>query len=220
VETKRRLLLALMTAVCLGMLVGLWWYLNQNKPVSPINPYEQYALALQTPSPSSQTNAFVQGLRKTNGVQGWTVVSVVYQNGVGRALLKSNKGSTTQLLTLSQSKGMTVNFLSTGTTLNFTTALQNRKLSESMVSAQQIVAKITKRLNGVLPKTTITVDQAITNTVFKQIDMTISFNSVPPSVIESIGTKLDDLPVNINSISADIKDGALSGNVKISVIGN
>lgn len=64
-ETKRRLLLALMTAVCLGMLVGLWWYLNQNKPVSPINPYEQYALALQTPSPSSQTNAFVQGLRKT-----------------------------------------------------------------------------------------------------------------------------------------------------------
>ncbi|MDX2163807.1 MAG: hypothetical protein SFW07_00125 [Gammaproteobacteria bacterium] len=218
-ETKRRLVLALVTMLCLGALVSLW-YLNQNKTTSRINPYEQYALSLQTPSPASQTNAFVKGLRKINGIQGWTVLSMEYQDGVGKAVLKSNGGSTTQLLTLSQSKGMTVNFLSTGTTINFTAALQERKLSEMMISSDKTVATLTKRLNALLSKNAVSVDETTTNSVFKKIDMTLSFNDVSPSVIESIGTKLDDLPVNINSISATIKNGSLSGNVKISVIGN
>jgi hypothetical protein len=76
------------------------------------------------------------------------------------------------------------------------------------------------RMARVLPKKSVVVDQTITNQVFKQVEMTISFNNVSPEVLQLIGSNLDDLPVNVSSISVTVKDGLLSGYFKISVVGN
>ncbi len=220
-NTKRRLLLGTITLIGLGLFVALWLnYSNQIKTTNPINPYEQYALALQTPSPAKEMSAFVQALDKITSISGWSVVSVVFQDGQGNAILKSTGGSSTQLLTISQSKGMSVYFSPNNVTLHFSVVLTHRELSESMSSVDKTVDTLKKRLDGVLPKTAVVVEQATTNPVFKKITITLSLDNNSPEILNTIGTKVDDLPVNIDVITVTLNKGQLTGNIKISAIGN
>lgn len=219
-EDKTRASLAMVTVLCVAVLGVLWWHFSQTKPKINVNPYEQYELSLQTPSPSSETTAFVKALRKMITIPGWEVVSAEFSGQVGEAKLKSVGGSATQLLTISQSQGMSVRFASTGVYLHFSSALTHRTLPDSITNAEKTVAVVMDRMNSVLPKKSVVVDQAKTNQVFKQIDITISFNNISPDVLQLMGSKLDDLPVNVNAISVNVKNGVLSGYIKISVVGN
>ena len=219
-EDRTRASLAFVTVLCLGVLGTLWWYSNQSKPTVNVNPYEQYELSLQTPSPATESSALVHGLAKINQIPGWIVTSVEFDGQVGNAKLKSVGGTATQLLTQTQSMGMVVNFSSSGVFVNFSSALNHRALPDKIASAETTVAVVMDRMARVLPKKSVAVDQTITNQVFKQVELTISFNNVSPEVLQLIGSNLDDLPVNVNSISVTVKDGLLSGYFKISVVGN
>lgn len=203
------------------LFIGLlgWWYFSQPKPTINVNPYEQYELSLQTPSPASEITALVHGLQRINEIPKWKVVSIEYVGTGGRAKLKSQGGTATQLLTMTQARGMVVNFSSSGTFLNFSSELNHRTLPDKILSTEETVATVINRMSSVLPEKSVEVNQTIKNQVFKQVDMTISFKMISPAVLQSIGSKLDDLPVNVNIISASIENELLSGFIKISVVG-
>lgn len=219
-EDRTRSSLAFVTIICLGLLGTLWWYSSQPKTTVSVNPYERYELSLQTPTPASEALALTQGIQKLNQIPGWEIQSVHYNGEVGNAKLNSIGGTATQLLTMSQSMGMVVNFSSNGVFVNFTSALSHRPLPDKIANTEKTVAIIMDRMTHVLPKKSVGVDQTITNRVFKQVEMTISFNNVSPEVLQLIGSSLDDLPVNIDSITVSVKNGLLSGYFKISVVGN
>jgi hypothetical protein len=219
-EDRTRSSLAFVTIICLGLLGTLWWYSSKPKTSVNVNPYEQYEMSLQTPTPESETTALVHGLQKINQIPGWNVVSVEYDGETGSAKLKSIGGAATQLLTMSQAMGMVVSFSSSGTYINFSTTLNHRPLPDKIASTEKTVALIMDRMTHVLPKKSVSVDQTITNRVFKEVALTISFNNVSPEVLQLIGSNLDDLPVNVKSITVNVKNGLLSGYFKISVVGN
>jgi hypothetical protein len=220
-EDRTHASLAFVTVMCVGILGTLWWYSSQqSKPSVNVNPYEQYELSLQTPSPATESSALTHGLEKINRIPGWVVTNVEFDGQVGNAKLKSIGGTATQLLTMSQSMGMVVNFSSSGVFVNFASTLNHRALPDKIASAEDTVAVVMDRMARVLPKKSVVVDQTITNQVFKQVEVTISFNNVSPEVLQLIGSNLDDLPVNVSSISVTVKDGLLSGYFKISVVGN
>ena len=116
--------------------------------------------------------------------------------------------------------GMVANFSSSGVFINFNATLNHRALPDKIANAEKTVAVVMDRMTRVLPKQSVTINQAVTNKVFKQVEMTITFNNVSPEVLQLIGANLDDLPVNIDSITVNVKNGLLSGYFKISVVGN
>ncbi|HEV2613703.1 MAG TPA: hypothetical protein VGV92_03225 [Gammaproteobacteria bacterium] len=219
-EDRTKSSLAFVTILCVGLLGALWWYSSKPTVSVSVNPYEQYELSLQTPTPASETAALIHGLEKINRIPGWMVSSVEFDGQNGNAKLTSMGGTATQLLTLSQSMGMVATFSSNGVFVNFTSSLSHRPVPDTIANTEKTVAIIMDRMTRVLPKKSVSVNQTISNRVFKQVEMTISFNNVSPEVLQLIGSRLDDLPVNIESITVSVKNGLLTGYFKISVVGN
>lgn len=218
--TKRKSLLTIAAISILG-LTCLWWYAKSQQPMTAqnVNPYEQYELALQSPGPGQQIAALVKGITKMQSIEGWYPASFTYNGQSAQVPVHSLGGTATALLTDAQQLGMNVNFSSEGAAVNFVTIANNRATPDRIANTQQVIAVIIDRMMHILPGKPVQIDNTTANQVFSQTSLTIAFNNISPTVLQLIGSNLDDLPVRLTSCTANIKNGLFTGDLQLSVVG-
>lgn len=220
---RKNIIVLILGVIFLGLVARLWWHFSASKfPGADVNPYEQYTLVMQTPSPSSQISELVRDLEKISRISGWTVLSWDYNGDVASVKLKADGGAPAKLLTATQAMKMSANFSPSGVVVNFGLGLDHRNLSDKMLDAQETADEIIKNIGKIISPNDIKIDHTEKNRVFKKIDMSVNLNNISYSQLQAIGEKLGDAPAKINLLSAEVnnKTQKLTGVLKISVVGS
>ncbi len=214
-------MLLLIAVVILG--VG-WWVFTPKietvvqKPVEQTNPWQLLENTLSSPKPIENLAAFNTVFTLVNSVSGWEPVSI---KATGNSyLIKMNTlgGGVKELQTWAAKHNVTVNLTQQGVDLNYVLPLTDRSKTIFM-NLQDALADVIDNMNKVLPTKSVALQASTKSGLTQEMKATVTYTNISPDILTLIGRAMTNLPVRVDNIETTISNGALSGNIQLTVVG-
>ncbi len=213
-------------AAALVLIWAGWKYFSSYREVLPAavvsvtDPYQAYRTELISPDPYLEVKYVERKIIQLFGMPGWIPINLQYGNNQTDVSVRSMGARSNTLFAWAKNRGATVSIRPEGFYLTFTGALLNRQKPDRIYNLNSVIATLIDRLSYVLPGNTLIMGKSTGKGKFTRTIITINFNNIVPSTLGSIGEQLRNLPLVLTSVTADIKDGGLSGSIVLTALGN
>ena len=185
----------------------------------PVDPYGKYKKILVTPAPEKLIKAFTDSVEDANTVPGWRATQLEYTQQTLTASLVSVGGSTHLLVEWVSFTHAIMHGEGNNAIIVMKTNVPDRIPPKQIYQIRALVANLFDALNHVLPSGSVQIGDFGTFDSYVATDMTVKFTEITPVILNLIGKQLVDLPVNLGTISATMKNGLLSGSFDLQVFG-
>lgn len=211
-------------------LIALLWfgysYWSSHKEVfvpaapPPTDPYAGYYATLTAPAPEVEINEMLQHIQPLFGIVGWYPVNISYARGTLQASMTSQGGTVEQLLTWAARNGKEVKIEKAGFSLTEVFPLPNRDKPKEIFAINDIIATFVDRLAKVYPGNNMDIGDFSNKPSYTEVFITVRLSAVSPLVLILIADQLKGLPIVLQSITANVNNGNLSGSMILQALGN
>jgi len=201
------------------------------KPEKPINPYEQFELALQKPSPVEQLSEIVKDINSVSTIPGWEVASFSYTRSGMRFTFNSVGGTLAMLHDWGRVNKYPINIATNNFTLYLPSKVKSRSKPTQIANAQAVYLELIKRVSHVLylpdggqsqgasQDTLVQFVSAQSQGNFREIRVAVNFTNIAPQTFVMLGHQLQGLPINLEQVNATSADGLFSGKIDLVIVG-
>ncbi len=215
----------LLTFVALGALAYFAWVhfttpTPEQVQQAAADPYQPYYDALSQPAPAAQINAAIDQLMKCFSIPGWQVTGLTYANGVASFSVQS-VGSTMQVL-FEWANQHNAKIELTAEAINVTSRfnLPSEMPKKVIYPTAQIIGALVDRMKKVYPGNVLKLDVTASKSIYNDTPIKIAIDAATPAVIKMIANQLQGLPIVLQGMKMDVKDGVLNGSISIDVLGS
>ncbi len=225
------LTLAAATIVFLGVVWGLYIYLNKPEPqvTTPQsqainqqdNSYTDFYSSLNSPAPSEQMEELAQNiLRLYNLPSGWQPGEMHFENKNYQFGLIRQGGSVQEMQNWARNHNYSFNLGLEGAELALPSILSNRNVPRVVYSLQQVMASLIDKLDPLFTENAVSVGEIRQQGKVNSRTITINLKDISPEILPLIGNVLgESLPLSITAIDVKVNAGLLSGTIQLSAWG-
>lgn len=218
--------------VLLVLAFGIYKTLQQPEPLAeaptpsaptekPVDPYAGYRAALNSPNPVIVIDNVWGTMQQLFTVPGWTPVSFKLGSGLRSASinLNNNGGNAETLLAWARQNQFNVSITGKQATLNTSYKLRSRGEPSQIYQLKDTSALLYDELSRILPAGDVSMGQATSLGPYGSQTLSLTMQDIGETELNLIAQSLDNFPVQLNSLSLNIANGAISGNIQLTVYG-
>jgi hypothetical protein len=220
----------LMVIAIVALAWGGWMYIESQKEViieaitKDENPYEQYQLELNSPSPQQLITEMLKQFSNLQLVPGWTVNSLEFSasasGGTSRVSVSSLGGKVESLFSWVYKYNGTPDISTDGIYANFEASLPKRPLPTRIETSKNVLAALLDRVAKVTPGNVIQLNSTAIKKNYTQTTITYNVPSSSPTVYAAISKQLENLPLVLTKASIKIDNGNLAASFTFMALGN
>ena len=227
-EFSRKLFLP-SAAIVIAILAGIfiWHFYQSTVKMAQIEeeiaktPYEAYVEAMSSPAPKEQMHELINLIGKFLTFPGWQVAEINYKERQYNIKLKAVTGVVTdQLQNWAKLNHISVQTNADGATVVVASMLKNRIRPLFIYNLNKTLAKFIGRLATVVDRGDIAVGGTTVEGGIKSASVTINFHDLSPGILSLISRIMEGFPIELSTISINVKDNLLSGNIQLAIWGN
>lgn len=211
--------------VALGLLWFMYSYYQAHKEViKPIivqvDPYQDFYLALQTPSPADELNGVADGIKFLLTIPGWRPKVVVYSNGTLTAALDSKGAKTSILYDWAEQNGATISVTPEGIFANVKQHFTPRSRPTAIYKINRVIADLVDNISTVFPGNHITLGVFDKKEVYTTVPVTIQIDMASVALLPLISEQIKDLPLVLSNVNLNYEEGTINGTIVLKALGN
>ena len=210
--------------LAIGLLSVIIHFSTRSAPlptISFIDPYSSYTIALSSPAPGPEIQAFVDKMQTLFTLPGWAPTNIKYANGSFVVDVASHGSNINTLLEWAGRNHATVDLGSKNMTLSMTNVLKNRSAPRVIYPLKQIVIHFLDRLALVYPGNHVMFAAFANKGQYSTTTLTINIENFSPAAIRALSEICDMVSLVLTNISLTVNDdGLLSGSLNFAALGN
>lgn len=200
-------------------------YLSSHKEELPlvaqaVNPQQGYITALSTPSPTDEITAVTTEITRLFTIPGWTPTAIDYGSGTLKASVKSSGTKLNILFLWAEKNKATVQIETTAVSLTLPVSAARRPVTTTISPLQQVIAETLDRISNVIPGNNLTLGPVADRGGYLETQYNISFESLTLDTLNLLGEQLKGLPLVLVKLNLTIDNGAVSGAIVLTALGN
>lgn len=188
--------------------------------VGAVNPFQLYIDALTSPSPAEEIKRFDRTLALLLTAPGWYPETLVYSNGKVVAAMKTQGVRTNVLFEWAKKNNATVDILPTGFFVTFSFTQLNRFPPTQIHEVKEVVGSLIDRLSYILPGNNLALSATANKGRYSEVNLTLNVSNVSINTLDLIADQLKNLPLILSKVSVTYDNGAISGTINLTALGN
>lgn len=215
--------------IATGLLWMGWTYVSTHKKqimipqvfVSVVSPYQVYMNKLSSPNPATQIHQIVNDIALLFTIPGWYPDLFSYgSDKIVKASVKSQGARTNVLYDWAKQNNIKIELHSDGFYLTAALLVGDRLAPTTIYKLDDVVANLIDRLSYIIPGNPLTIGAYVDKGKYFEAQLTISFDTLSPTMLNAIGQQLKTLPLVLSSMNVTVTNGNLSGSIVLIALGN